>query len=169
MRPNRAITWVAVASLVAGAGALGVAQATDGPRSGGHGPRWAMHDGGFGAMGSMRGLMRDLDLTEEQRNRLRSIATTSWEQGAARRTELKALRQQIEATVIANGYDEAVVRSLIEARSSLLTETMVDVVRTMAEMRSVLTPEQQKRFDEQRAEFEARRAGRKARHPGKES
>lgn len=172
MRARRAITWLAVAGLVTGAGALGVARAMDGPYGepgGGHGPRWAMHGGGFGGMGPMRGLMRDLDLTEEQRTRLRSIATTGWEQSAARRAELQGLRQQIETTVIANGFDEPAVRALIEARSSLLTDTMVDVVRTLAEMRSVLTPEQQKRFDEQRAEFEARRAERKARRPDKES
>ncbi len=170
MKTKRFAKWLAIAALVAGAGALGVAQAIAGGDSeGGPGPRWGMHGGGFGGMGSMRGMMRDLDLTDEQRTRLRSIATTGWEQSAARRTELDSLRKQIETTVIANGFNEAEVRGLIEARSSLLTDAMVDVVRTMAEMRSVLTPEQQKQFDERRSESESRRKEHKARRTDKES
>lgn len=168
MQTKRVVTWVAVAGLVAGAAVFGVAQAVDGP-DGGPGPRWAMHGGGFGGMGPMRGLMRDLDLTDEQRTQIRGIAKTGWEQSAARRAELEGLRKQVEATVIANGFNEAEVRGLIEARPSLLTDAMVDVVRTMAEMRSVLTPEQQKRFDERRAEAESRRGEHKARRSGKES
>jgi Spy/CpxP family protein refolding chaperone len=126
-----------------------------------------MHGGG--GMGSLRGLMHDLDLTDEQRTQLRTVARSGWEQSAARRAELDSLRKQVEATVIANGFDEAEVRGLIEARSALLTESMVDVVRAMAEMRSVLTPEQQKLFDERRAEAESRRSERKARRSGKDS
>ena len=172
MQTKRVMTWLAVAGLVAGAAVFGVAQAVDGSgggSGGSPGPGRAMHGGGFGGMGPMRGLMRDLDLTDEQRTQLRSIAKTSWERSAARRAELESLRKQIETTVIANGFNEAEIRGLIEARSSLLADTMVDVVRAMAEMRSVLTPEQQKRFDERRAESESRRGERKARHPGRES
>jgi len=170
MQTKRIVTWLAVAGLVAGAGVVGVAQAVDGRGGGpggGRGPSWAMHGGG--GMGSLRGLMHDLDLTDEQRTQLRTIARSGWEQSAARRTELDSLRKQIEATVIANGFNEAEVRGLIEARSALLTESMVDVVRAMAEMRSVLTPEQQELFDERRAEAESRRSERKAGRSGKES
>jgi len=168
MQKKRVVTWLAVAGLVAGAAVFGVAQAVDGP-GGGKGSHWGMYGGGFGGMGPMRGLMRDLDLTDEQRTQLRAIAKSGWEQSAARRADLDNLRKQVETTVITNGFNEAEVRGLIETRSALLTDTMVDVVRAMAEMRSVLTPEQQKLFDERRAEAELRRGERKARRSGKDS
>jgi Spy/CpxP family protein refolding chaperone len=48
-----------------------------------------------------------------------------------------------------------------------MADLMVDMVRGMSEMRAVLTPEQQQRFDAWRAEREAKRAERRARRAGR--
>jgi|CXWL01.1.fsa_nt_gi Spy/CpxP family protein refolding chaperone len=156
MRTKRVVGWIAVASLVIAVGGFGLARAVDSsdvPR----GLGWAMHGGGFPGLGPMRGLLHDLDLTEEQRSQLRTIARTAWEQSADERSELQALRRQIESTVIANGFNEAEIQGIIDSKGMLLNDMLLDVVRAMADMRNVLTPEQLRRFAERRAEFEARR------------
>lgn len=165
MRGNKLAKMMTAASL---AGALGLwstapllagdpgTQGADRPigMQGGyrHGGGGSM-GGGFGGMSALR----DLDLSDEQRTQVRSIMQNSWQQGAARRQELQSLRQELETTVLKNGFNEAEVRALITARTPLMTDQMVDMVRTMAEVRAVLTPEQQQALDAKRAERKARR------------
>lgn len=151
-RTKRLTRWAAIGLITAAVAAGSVAWAVDGAR--GHGPGFGM---GFGPM---RELMADLDLSAEQREQLRTIARTGWEQSADERAELDALRQQIETTVRTNGFNEAEVRALVDTGTPVLAALMVDMVRGLAEMRAVLTPEQQKLFDERRAQFAAERGRR---------
>jgi len=66
--------------------------------------------------------------------------------------------------VIANGFNEAEIQGIIDSKGMLLNDLMLDVVRAMADMRNVLTPEQLKRLAERRAEFEVRREAYKTEH-----
>jgi Spy/CpxP family protein refolding chaperone len=163
MQTKRIVGWITVASLVLAVGGLGLARAMDGP-DGHRGPGWAMLNGGFGGPGPMRGLLRDLDLTEEQRSQLRNLAKSAWVQSEDRRSELHALRRQIESAVLTNGFNEAEIQGLIDSKGMLLNDMLLDVVRTMAEMRDVLTPEQLKRLAERRAEVGVRHDARKFEH-----
>ena len=167
MQTKHIVGWITVASLVMAAGGLGLARAMDSSDSH-RGPGWSMHGGGFGKLGPMRGLLRDLDLTDEQRSQLRAIARSAWEQSAAERSELQTLRRQIESAVIANGFNEAEVQGLIDSKGMLLNDMMLDVVRTMAEMRDVLTPEQLKNLAERRAEIEVHHEARQVEHSSAE-
>lgn len=164
-RTRRVVRWTAVIATAGALVALGVAQA-----GGGRG------DHGFGApgfgmmgMGPMRGLFSDLDLTDDQKDQLRTIVRSSWEQSATQRARLDELRQQIEATVRTNGFNEAEVRALVDSGAPVMADLMVDMVRGMSEMRAVLTPEQRQQFDTWRAEREAKRAERRARRAERSS
>lgn len=166
-RTRRIVRWTAALTATGALAAWGLANA-DGAR-GGHG--FGGHGFGPGMMamggfGPMRGLMSDLDLSDDQKTQLRNIARSGWEQSAASRAQLNAVRQQIEASVAANGFNEAEVRALVDSATPVMADLMVDTVRRLGEMRAVLTPEQQQRFDARRAEFEARRAERRAKRTG---
>ena len=156
MRTKRVVGWIAAASLVIAVGGFALARAVD-SSDGPGGLGWAMHGRGFPGLGPMRSLVRDLDLTDEQRSQLRAIARTAWEQSADERSELQAVRRQIESTVIANGFNEVEIQGIIDSKGMLLNDIMLDVVRTIADMRNVLTPEQLRHLAERRADFEARR------------
>jgi Spy/CpxP family protein refolding chaperone len=164
-RTRRIVRWTAILATAGAVAALGVAQA-----GGGHGPgSYGFGGPGFGmmGMGPMRGLVADLDLTDDQRHQLRTIVRNGWEQSAAQRARLDELRRQIESTVRTNGFNEAEVRALVDSGTPVMADLMVDMVRGMSEMRAVLTPEQQQRFDAWRAEREAKRAERRARRAGR--
>jgi Spy/CpxP family protein refolding chaperone len=158
-RTRRIVRWTAILAATGILAAWGIASA-DGPR-GGHGFGPSMP--GMGGFGAMRGLLADLDLSDDQKTQLRTIARSGWEQSADERAQLDALRKQIEGTVAANGFNEVEVRALVESGTPVMADLMVDMVRGLSEMRAVLTPEQQQLFDTRRAEFEARRAERRAR------
>lgn len=158
-RTRRIVRWTAIAAAATAVAGWGLAQARDGG--------FGHHGGGMGfgpgfGLGPMRGLMADLDLTEDQKTQLRTIVKRGFEGSAGERAQLDALRKELEASVAANGFNEAEVRAIVARGSPVLTELMVDMVRGASEMRAVLTPEQQKLFDQRRAEFEARRAERRA-------
>lgn len=165
-RTRRIIRWTAVIAAAGAIAALGVAQAGGARGDGGHG-----FGAGFGmmGMGPMRGLMSDLNLTTEQKDQLRTIVRDGWQQSANQRTQLDSLRQQIEAAVRANGFNEAEVRTLVDSGMPIMADLMVDMVRRMSEMRAVLTPEQQQLFDQRRAEREAKRAERRAKRAERSS
>ena len=157
-RTRRVVRWTAVIAATGALAAWGLANAY-GPR-GDHGFGPGMM--GMGGFGAMRGLMADLNLTDDQKSQLRTIARSGWEQSADERAQLDALRKQIEASVVAGGYSEPEVRALVNSGTPVMADLMVDMVRGLSDMRAVLTPEQQKVFDARRAEFEARRAERRS-------
>jgi len=164
-RTRRLVRWTAILGATGAIAAWGIAEAVDGQRGHG-GPGFGMFPM-MGAMGPMRGLMADLNLSDDQKNQLRTIVRDGWEQSADERVQLEAIRQQIEASVKAGGFNEAEVRALVDSGTPIMAGLMVDMVRGMSEMRAVLTPEQQQLFDTRRAEFEARRAERRARRAGR--
>jgi Spy/CpxP family protein refolding chaperone len=158
-RIKRIVRWTAIATVTGAVAVWGIANAVDGP----HGPH-GFGMPGFGPMGPMRELMADLDLTGDQKSQLRTIARSGWEQSADERGQLDAIRKQIEASVKANGFNEAEVRALVNTGTPIMAELMVDMVRSLTEMRAVLTPEQQALFDERRARFESKRGEWRAKH-----
>ena len=157
-RTRRIVRWTAIAATATAVAGWGLAQARDG----GFGHHGGGPGFGLGGFGPLRGLMADLDLTDDQKTQLRAIAKRGFEQTADERAQLDALRQEVEASIKANGFNEAEVRAIAARGTPALTELMVDMARGASEMRAVLTPEQQQRFDARRAEFQARRAERRA-------
>jgi protein CpxP len=145
---------LAAAGLIGSTALPGIAVAQDWDGRGGG--RQGMHGPGMDDMGPMRGMMRDLDLSEEQRTRIRDIMQNARQQGEADRQAMQELRTRVDEAVAADGFDEARVRAIIESGMPQITENMVRRARTMAEVRTVLTPEQREKFDARRAEMHQR-------------
>ncbi len=106
-----------------------------------------MHGGFMRRHGGLQHLVGALDLSEQQQAEVRQIIEQSRAAHAAQRAELDALRAQVRESVLAGGFDEAQVRMLVESKSPIMVDMLVDGVRTLAEIRAVLTPEQQAKLD----------------------
>jgi Spy/CpxP family protein refolding chaperone len=153
-----------VAVLLALAGAVAQAQPAGAPGARGEGPTdaWVKRGGGPGER--QGGLMRRLDLSEDQRVQIAGIRERSRAEGSAAREQMQALREEIRASSEAGGYNETQVRGLIESRSQLLVDNMLRRVRMQSEIAAVLTPEQRA----QMAELRGKRGGqgRRVQRPG---
>jgi Spy/CpxP family protein refolding chaperone len=143
-------------------GALGVAsaQATQQPQRTEHGERgWR---GGPG-----KGLMKGISLTDAQKAKLKDLRKS--EQSSASNEQFR--KGMADARAARQRGDTAAARSQMQALRPQMEQARE---RQAAEMRSILTPEQQKQFDANLAEMkqhagqrrEGRDGGRDGRHAG---
>ena len=140
----------AVVTLIVWGGAV---VSTQGPRPGG--PRGAGPGPGRGGFGAGL-LLRDLNLTDAQREQVRQLTEQHREQTRALVDSLmkaqEAQRQAIE-TVPA---DEARIRAAMQELAQAQTEIAVDRAQLQSEIYALLTPEQQQAVAKRRAERDAR-------------
>lgn len=154
--------------LVLGMGAAALAQQTQStaPQGGtqqsqeGRGP-WRRHEGRGGPMGGhMRGgmrMLRELDLTEAQRQQARAIFERFQASTQAQREELSQLRSQRAQGALSADQ---------QARAEQLRKEMHTSMQQMhTELLSILTPEQRARIEQRKREFKERREG--MRGPGR--
>jgi Spy/CpxP family protein refolding chaperone len=131
--------WI-IGSVLAGTiGLAGVAHACGGP--GGH---FRDHHGGD----RMMHVMKELDLTKEQRTTIRKIKNESRDQMAEKRDELFEIRKALREQGSAEKYDAAKVRELADAKAKIMADLTVQRIKAMHQIRKELTAEQLKELDE---------------------
>lgn len=154
-------------ALAAGAFAQGAPAASGADRS--EPPHGLAHHGaamhpvhmgaeGFGPMG--RGLLRGLDLTEAQRDRVFGIMHA---QAPALREQAKHLRQaqrELNTLALATELDEARLKAAVDRAARSMADMALLRTRTHNEVFKLLTPEQQ-------AQLKARLEAGPARSPGR--
>ena len=123
-------------------------------RKGGRGPM-----GGHGRMGGDGRLLEALNLTEEQRARIRQIRETNAEASRTRRQELRQIFEQRRA----GGAEQQ--QSLTPEQESraraLMNELREASKRTHDEMLATLTPEQRTQLEQAREQRKAERRARR--------
>jgi protein CpxP len=143
-------------------------QAQDGPgappspharRSGPGGPGGPFGFGGRMGPGGFAGplpMLRQLDLTDEQRTQVRQVMESH-------RAELKAVGERLAAAhrtqrdaVTAPQFDEAAVRATTADLAAVLGDAAVLHAKVHSEVFALLTPEQQAKAAELKAQREAR-------------
>ena len=134
--------------LLASSIALGVASLAQAqPAPGGHGEhRVAMQGHGHGH-GGMRGMFRQLNLTEAQQDQIFKI---HHEQAPAFREQAKkvrAARQELRKLALADRFDEGQVRRAADAQAKAMSDLAVLRAQTMNRVRSVLTAEQRSQLE----------------------
>jgi len=141
------VTIAASATLIVGAAAISWGAGDGGYRD--HGPAGGatggpiMGRGGMGGKFMLRALDRHLDLSDDQRVAIEAIIDASRTEGMALRQQMHATFEQIRSSVELEGYDEDRVRILIENEAPQMVDMMLLRIRTLAEIRAQLTPEQQ--------------------------
>lgn len=126
------------------AGAMGVAGIT---HASGYGDRdRCEHKGEYRS--GMKHVMKELDLTKEQRESLREIKKESREQMKNNREQMREIRKQLHEEASSEKYDASKVREIADKKAKLMSDMLVKKMESMQRIRKELTPEQRKEFDE---------------------
>ena len=138
---NRILTLVGVAALVIGATAFAL----------GHGFQ-ERHGQGRGE-GRQHGDMiehisRALNLTDAQKEQVKSIIEAQHSAEIERKSKLDDLRKQIKAATANGQFDETVVRNLANQQAQLMADSTVEHLRIHAKIYSFLSAEQRAKADE---------------------
>ena len=140
---------------------------TRGERRGGKG--WGDHGGrgGFGkgdhrgGRGGMRGMMfRGIDLTEDQKAKIKTISESFRERTKSLHQELRAKRQELRQAGEGGTFNEALATQKLTETAGLQAKLMGEQFKMRQEMLSVLTAEQKTQLEQKRAEFKAKRGER---------
>lgn len=150
------IAILALAVLATGV-MFAVGQKTQDGKRGGFGKR-GHHRGGFGMM------FRGLDLTEDQKTKLKEFRTASRTNMQPTFEALKANRQKMQELTANGAFDEAAVTAVANEQAALSAKMMVERQRMKSQFFSLLTDAQKAKL----AEIKAKRSeGRKARRAAK--
>jgi Spy/CpxP family protein refolding chaperone len=150
MRKTRVMAFV-VASLVSTASFAGAQAPAASPKGGRH----AMGPGIEGRRGD-RGALRGLTLSDAEKTKVQAINTKYAAEGKTLRESMKPAMQ--EARALRQKGDTAGLRALWDKNKGGRDQMQALQVRQQAEMRTALTPENQKLFDANVQKQEKRRA-----------
>ena len=97
-------------------------------------------------------MVMHLDLSDTQRDEIRSIVKKYRTEGKEIREELASARENMAAITFADPLDEAAVRSQFQALAPQMEELAVLGARIISEVKTVLTPDQIALMNEMRSE-----------------
>ena len=148
------------------AGAYASAQNPDGPRSPFGGQR-----GGRGGPGRFEGplamlgprIAERLNLSEAQKDQLRSIVDSQREDMRGYRDRARDARQAMQAAVTADTLDEGLIRARAADLAAIESDLAVARARIRADVFRILTPDQQAQAREAREKMRQRRSERRDR------
>jgi periplasmic protein CpxP/Spy len=130
----------------------------------GHGKGWGEGKGWEdrgGRRGKMRGMMlQGLNLTDDQKGRMKQISQSFRERTQSLHQELRAKRQDLRQASEGGTFNEALATQKLTESAGLQAKLMGAQFKMRQEMLAVLTPEQKAQLDQKRAEFKAKRAAR---------
>ena len=133
--------------------------------------RWSGRGGRGAWMGGMRGggpggtflPLGRLDLSDEQRDRVRTVIEENREAVGAQLSEMRAAREALATAVSSAEVDEERIRTLAAELARLTADAAVRRAQVYAAVWRILTPEQQARAEEIEAAREERRSARRER------
>jgi Spy/CpxP family protein refolding chaperone len=153
------ILAIATLSAIALAASIGVAQAVktarDGQRSRaewrGRGER---EDDGWGGMRG--GFLKQLNLTDDQKAKIKQLRDSFDERNKPLREQLHAKRQELRQATEGGTFDEALVTQKLTDMASLQAKLMGEEFKLHQDMQSLLTAEQKAQLEQAKAQFKTR-------------
>jgi len=113
------------------------------------------HWGGHGEhMGGM--MFRGLNLTDDQKAKVKQTGDSFRARTESLRQELKAKRQELRQANQGDTFNEALATQKLQESASLEAKLMGERFKLRQEMLSVLTTEQKAQLEQKRAEFKSR-------------
>jgi Spy/CpxP family protein refolding chaperone len=114
-----------------------------------------------GRGGHMGGMMfRGLNLTDDQKTKMKQIGQSYRERTQSLRHELRAKRQELRQANEGGTFNEALATQKLQESAGLQAKLMGERLKLRQEMLSVLTTEQKAELDQKRAELKSRWADR---------
>jgi len=164
-KPGRFKTLaIATLSAIALAASIAVAQTvttdqgnTQGAQTERRGGRRGDHKGhGWGGM-RRGGFFKQLNLTEDQKAKMKQIHESFAERNKPLREELRAKRQELRQASEGGSFNEALATQKLTEMASLEAKLMGERVKLHQETLSVLTAEQKAQLEQSKAQFKTRR------------
>jgi protein CpxP len=126
---------------------------------GDHGRGGFGRDGERGGRGGMRGMMfRGIDLTDDQKAKLKTIRESFHERTKSLHEQLRAKRQELHQANESGTFNEALAIQKLTETAGLQAKLMGEQFKMRQEMLAVLTAEQKTQLEQKRAEMKAKRA-----------
>jgi len=107
------------------------------------------HRGGF--MGG--GMFEKLNLTDDQKARMKTIKESFGERTKSLRDQLQAKRQELRQANQGDTFNEALATQKLTESAGLQAKLMGEEFKLRQEMLTVLTPEQKTQLDQMRQQF----------------
>ncbi len=112
-----------------------------------------------GGRGGMHGMMfRGINLTDDQKAKMKTISESFRERTKSLHQELRAKRQELRRASEGGTFNESLAVQKLQESATLQGKLMGEQFRMRQEMAAVLTPEQKTQIEQKRAEFKAKRA-----------
>jgi protein CpxP len=158
MKKLSKISTIAMAGLLGVGGAVALAQ-SDANQNNQSSPR-AEQRGHHGKRGFHKAgrLMKELNLTDEQKAQMKQIRQNFSERTTTLRNDLRARRQELRQ-LNQGAFNESLTAQKLAEMSGLQAKLMGERFKLRQEMLAVLTPEQKTKFEQRREQFKARHAG----------
>jgi protein CpxP len=93
-------------------------------------------------------ISRELNLTDAQKDQVKTLLEAQRATEEERHTKLDDLRKQIDAATANGQFDENTVRNLANQQSQLMADQMVDHLRLHSKIYGLLTAEQRTKADQ---------------------
>src|SRR5215510_678574 len=157
---------IATLSAIALAASIAVAQTVTTDQSNQQGTRTERRGGFRGqhkghGWGGMRdgGFFKQLNLTEDQKAKMKQIRESFAQTNKPLRDQLRAKRQELRQASEGGTFNEALATQKLTDMAPLEAKLMGEQHKLHQEMLSVLTTEQKAQLEQSRAQFKARRGG----------
>jgi len=115
---------------------------------------------GRGGRGMHGGMFRGIELTEDQKTRMKQISDSFHQRTQSLHEQLRAKRQELRQTSVGDTFNEALATQKLTETAGLQAKLMGEQFKMRQEMQSVLTAEQKTQLEQKRAEFKAKRGER---------
>lgn len=113
--------------------------------------------------GVVKKVLRQLDLTEEQKTQVRAIGEKFRKNMKPQRDAIRAAQDKVHQALLAEPFSESKARSAFRQASLLREDQFIARAKMMEEINKLLTPEQREKFKKIKAE--AREKHRERRGP----
>src|ERR1044072_9614226 len=163
---------IASISAIALAGSIAVAQTVTTDQNTQQGTKMERHGGRGGhkgqGWGGMRrgegGFFRQLNLTEDQKAKIKQIRENFAQTNKPLRDQLRAKRQELRQASEGGTFNEALATQKLTEIAPLEAKLMGEQQKLHQEMLSVLTTEQKAQLEQARAQFKTRQGERRNRN-----
>ncbi len=159
---------IASISAIALAGSIAVAQTVTTDQNTQQGTKMERHGGrgghkreGWGGMRRGGGFFKQLNLTDDQKAKMKQIRESYAEKNKPLREQLRAKRQELRQASEGGTFNEALATQKLTEMASLEAKLMGEQHKLHQETLSVLTAEQKAQLEQSKAQFKTRRGERR--------
>jgi len=125
-------------------------------RGHGEGKGWGERGGRGDRFGGMQGgLFRGINLTDDQKAKMKQISQSFRERTRSLHQDLRAKRQELRQATEGGTFNEALATQKLQESATLEAKLLSEQFKMRQEMQSVLTSEQKAQIEQKRAEFKA--------------